>query len=106
MKISWKEYMRNEEVLSMINSKSMLVEMIKRRMLTYFGHLVRREGIQRLLLDGKINGKRSRGKQRLTQADYIKESTGMKYSECIRMAQDRRSWRSMTADLLGADGTG
>ena len=62
MKISWKEYRSNEEVLSMINSKRMLIEMIKTRKLTYFGHLVRRGGIQRLLLDGKINGKGSRGK--------------------------------------------
>jgi len=61
MKISWKEYRNNEEVLSMINSIRMPVEMIRRK-LTYFGQLVRRESIQRLLLDGKSNGKRSRGK--------------------------------------------
>ena len=105
MKVSWKEYKSNEEVLSMINSKRMLVEMIKRRKLAYFGHLVRRDDIQRLLLDGKINGKRSRGKQRLTWADNITEWIGMKYNECIRVAQDRGRWRSMTANLLGADGT-
>ena len=106
MKISWKEYKSNKEVLNMINSKRMLVDMIKRKKLAYFGHLVRRDNIQRLLLDGKIDGKRSRGKQRLTWADNITEWIGMKYSECIRIAQDRRRWRSMTADLLGADGTG
>ena len=106
MKISCKEYRSNKEVLRMINYKKMLVEMIKRRKLSYSGHLVRREGIQRLLLDGMINGIRSRGKQWLTCADNIKEWTGMKYIKCIRMAQDRRRWRSMTADLLGADGTG
>jgi len=105
IKISWKEYKSNEEVLSMMNSKRMLVKMIKRRKLTYFRHFVRREVIQRLLLDGKINGKWSRGKQRLTWADIIKGWTGMKYSECIKMAQDRRRWSSMTADLLRADGT-
>ena len=63
MKISWKEYKSNKEVLNMINSKRMLVDMIKRKKLAYFGHLVRRDNIQRLLLDGKIDGKRSRGKQ-------------------------------------------
>ena len=106
MKVSWKEYKSNEEVLSMINSKRMLVEMIKRRKLAYFGHLVRRDDIQRLLPDGKIYGKRSRGKQQLTWADNITEWIGMTYSECIWVAQDRGRWRSMTADQLGADGTG
>ena len=73
MKVSWKEYRSKEEVLGMINSKRMLAEMMKRRELTNFGHLVRRDGIQRLLLDGKIKGKLSRSKQRLTWADNITE---------------------------------
>ena len=46
----------------MINLKRMLVE-IQRRKPAYCGHIVSRDDIQRLLLDGKINGKRSRGKQ-------------------------------------------
>ena len=62
LKISWKGYKSNEEVLSMINSIRMLVDIMKRRKLAYFGHLVKRDDIQRLLLGGKINGKRSRGK--------------------------------------------
>ena len=62
MRTSWIEHKSNEEVLSMINSKRLLVYMIKRRKLAYFGH-IRRDGIQRLLLDGKVNGKRSRGRQ-------------------------------------------
>ena len=29
----------------------------------------------------------------------------MSYNDCIRVAQDRERWRSMTADLLTTDGT-
>ena len=53
----------------MTNSKRMLVEMTKRRKLAYFGHSVKRNDIQRLPLDGKINRKRGRGKHRLTCAE-------------------------------------
>ena len=58
MKISSKGYRSNKEVLGKINSKRMPGEMIKRRKLTNL-----RDGIQRLLLDGKVIGKRSRGRQ-------------------------------------------
>ena len=35
----------------------------------------------------------------------IKEWIKMSYNDCIRVAQDRERWRSMTADLLTTDGT-
>ena len=57
MRISWTEHKCNQEVLSMMNSKRQLAEMIKRGKLAYFGHIVRIDDIQRLQLDGKINGK-------------------------------------------------
>ena len=34
-----------------------------------------------------------------------KEWTKISYNDCIRVAQDRERWRSMTADLLTTDGT-
>ena len=37
--------------------------------------------------------------------DNIKEWTKILYNDCIRVAQDRERWRSMTADLLTTDGT-
>ena len=87
----------------MINSKRTLVDMIKRRKLAYFGHLVRSDDIQRSLLVRKLDGKRSRGRQRITWASNITEWAGMKHSNCIRLAKDRGRWRSMTADALRAD---
>ena len=98
MKISWTEKKSNEEILNMIGMDRMLIKVIKKRKMAYFGHLMRRsDGLQRLLLDGKIEGKRDRGRQRLIWTDNIMEWTGEEY--------DRTLWRSMTVDLLRADGT-
>ena len=36
--------------------------------------------------------------------DNIKEWTKISYNDCIRVAQDRERWRSMTAYLLTTDG--
>ena len=57
-----------------------------------------------MLMEGRINDRRGRGIPRTMWTDNIKEWTKISY-DCIRVAQDRERWRSMTADLLTADGT-
>ena len=60
----------------------------------YFGHIIRGDGVQWLLMEGRINGRRGRGRPRTMWTDNIKEWTKISYNECIRVAQDRERWRS------------
>ena len=84
---------------------SVIYHTFKKRKCQYFGHIIRGDGVQRLLMEGRINGRRERGRPRTMWTDNIKEWTKMSYNDCIRVAQDRERWRSMTADLLTTDGT-
>ena len=105
-RISWMDKITNEDVLKKVNAKRYVVPTIKLRKISYFGHMVRRDNIHRLLLEGKIEGKRPRGRPRTEWTDNIKEWTGMpEYNELIRMAQDRKKWRIMTANLQKEEGT-
>ena len=88
-----------------VKTKRSLLSTIKKRKCQYLGHIIRGDGIQRLLMEGRINGRRGRGRPRTMWTDNIKEWTKMSYNDCIRVAQDRERWRSMTADLLTTDGT-
>ncbi|KAG1669601.1 NADPH oxidase 5 [Nymphon striatum] len=107
LKISYTEHRTNEFVLRKIEAKRPLMNTIKKRKCTYFGHIMRKEDdLQRLLLEGKIQGRRGRGRPRTAWYHNIKEWTGMRYADCSRKAQNREEWRSMTANLLKADGTG
>ena len=105
MRISWTEHKINEEVLEMTISKRSQMATIKKRKLWYFGHLIRQNGIQRLLLEGKIEGMRGCGRPRMMWMDNIKDWTGLKYGDCMQRAEDQIEWRSMTAKLLRVDGT-
>ena len=83
MRISWTEHKSNEEVLEMAISKRSLIATIKKRKLQYFGHLIRQNGIQRLLLEGKTEGKRGCGRPRMMWMDNIKDWRELKYEECV-----------------------
>ena len=95
LKISWSDKITNEEVLNKIQNRSVLLENILRiRKLRYFGHLIRRNNISRLLLEGQINGRRQRGRPRAMWTNNITEWTEMQYSEAVRAAENRGRWRT------------
>lgn len=48
----------------MNNESSTLYAPIRRRQTLFFGHLIRSEAPENIVLAGNFNGKRSRGKQR------------------------------------------
>ena len=73
----------------MANATSSLLPTIKKRKCQYFGHLIRARSIQKLLLEGKIDGKRGWGRPRVTWMKNIKEWLGHTCNECVRRADDR-----------------
>ena len=104
LRISWKEHKTNGEVLHQMKTERSLLTIIKKRKCQYFAHIIEGNGVQRLLMEGRINGRRGRGRPRTMSTDNIKEWTKISCNDCIRVAQDREGWRSMRADLLTTDG--
>ena len=49
--------------------KPKLLNTIKKRKYQYFGHIIRGNEVQRLLMEGRINGKRGRGRPRTMRTD-------------------------------------
>ena len=64
MGISWKEMKSNAEVLKMIGLKNPELVCIKKKKLAYYGHVRRHHSLQKLVLEGKVNEKRGRGRRR------------------------------------------
>ena len=67
-------------------------ELMLKRKLQYFGHLMgRADSLEKTLMLGKIEGRR-RGQQRMTWLDSIIESMDMNLSKLREIVKDRGAW--------------
>ena len=94
----------NEEVLEMVDEQLYIIPTIKKRKITYFGHMIRRNNIRRMILEGPLEGKVTRGRPRTEWMTPIIEWTEMRYEDLVRLAQVQEQRRVMTANLLQDDG--
>ena len=61
--------------------------------LQYFGHQNRRaDSLEKSLMLGKIEGKKSRGQQRMTWLDGTIDSMDINLSKLWEIVKDRESW--------------
>ena len=62
--------------------------------LQYFGHLMlRANSLEKILMLGKVEGRRRRGPQRMRWLDGIFDTMDMRLSKFGEIVKDRAAWR-------------
>ena len=62
----------------------------------YFGHLMQRtDSFEKTLMLGKTEGRKRRGRQRMTELDAITDSMDMGLGEIRELVMDREAWRAV-----------
>jgi len=71
-----------------------LVSTVRKQKLQYLGHVIRAQNLGTHMLEGRIDGKRNRGRPRRRWLDDIKDWMGRPLAEYTAMARDRHQWRT------------
>jgi len=94
-KIRWTDHVRNEGVLLRVNEQRNILHEIRKRKANCIGHILRRNGLLKQVIEGKIKGEMEvasrRGRRRKKLLDDLKDRRG--YSHLKEEALDRSMWR-------------
>ena len=110
LRISWKEKRTDENILEEIGCTRELLSSVKKRKLTYFGHACRSKcQLMKEIIQGKCEGKRQRGRPKLSYYDNIIVWTGAESRDIYDTICERDDWRKLVytatraANVPGSD---
>ena len=97
LRVPWTTRRANQSILKEISPGCSLEGLMLKLKLQYFGHLMWRvvDSLEKHLMLGKIEGRRRRGRQRMSWLDGITNLMDMGLGGFWELVMDRETWRAV-----------
>ena len=106
LRVPWTARRSNQSILKGISPEYSLEGLMLKLKLQYFDYLMwRANSLENTLMLGKTEGRRRRGRQRMSCFDGITDSVDMSLRKLREMVKDREAWRAEVHEVAESDMT-
>lgn len=96
LRVPWTAHRTNASILKEVGI-TVRLSLCLRRVFEFFGHIARKrtDTLETLLVTGKVQGRRPRGRSPMRWTDQIRENTKAEIHKAVHIAEDRNKWKAI-----------